>query len=103
MLATGGVYRGTRILSSAAIAAMRADYTSGLTAVNPPRSAPYGLGSWIDSPDVSSCPGSFGFLPWVDFENRIGGVVYLPDDLNRGSAPARTIVALIETIVSSLQ
>lgn len=103
MLAMNGVYRGTRLLSAAAIAAMRQDHTTGLAAVNPPRSAPYGLGSWVDSADMSSCPGSFGFLPWVDFARRIGSVVYLPDDLNRSVAGARSIVALAGGIVTSLQ
>lgn len=106
MLAMGGVFRGRRVLSEAAITEMRRNHTGGLPRVNPPRAGDYGLGSWLEATDpgsglatVLSSPGTGGFLPWVDFGRRIGGVVWLPDDTGASWTSAWEIVALVRQLV----
>jgi CubicO group peptidase (beta-lactamase class C family) len=105
MILNKGLFRGRRILSEEAVAAMEAGQTGNL-----PRDGHipvrhlrtrhdlYGYGLWRDTVDgegqllVSSAPGKFGFTPWIDRRQGISGVLALeargPKPLDRIPDPA---------------
>ncbi|GMQ83282.1 MAG: hypothetical protein BMS9Abin06_0015 [Gammaproteobacteria bacterium] len=78
-----GVSGGQRLLNDYTVKEMRtnqiahANYTK--TAHADPN-AVYGLGVWLERIDASgnailmSCPGAFGFYPWIDFKRGYGGI-----------------------------
>lgn len=90
MMAQGGVYRGKRVLSQRAIAALQADQVRGAT-VRPGeyvalarqdlRQDIYGLGLWREEVDASgnptliSSPGWAGAYSWLDKSADVWGVV----------------------------
>ncbi|MCA8969473.1 MAG: beta-lactamase family protein [Planctomycetes bacterium] len=83
MLAHGGMYGTTRILSEAAIREMFLDQTNGATIVHTPHpdTRRYGIGIWRDRIDArggilqASSQGAFGFSPWIDFERDLASVL----------------------------
>ncbi|HEV8702374.1 MAG TPA: serine hydrolase domain-containing protein [Candidatus Polarisedimenticolia bacterium] len=87
MILDDGMYGATRVLSSAAIAEMQRDQTAQAAFFCSP--APpyvrYGIGEWRDvhygMPDGSqiSCPGKFGFYPWIDKKREVAGIFEIYD------------------------
>jgi CubicO group peptidase (beta-lactamase class C family) len=86
MLAGGGTCGGRRVLSTGALLEMRTNQTGDLPLrfAGPERMAAqsrYGLGCWLDAVDArglgvrTSSPGSFGTMPWIDYERRLFGVL----------------------------
>ncbi|HEU0051571.1 MAG TPA: serine hydrolase domain-containing protein [Longimicrobium sp.] len=86
MIADGGSWRGRRILSPAAIAEMTRDEVGTIPMTRTPRldSRGYGLGMWRDEVGPGgralrvSGVGASGFLPWIDFERDLVGVIVIP-------------------------
>jgi len=80
MILDGGRAGNRRILSEAAIAEMQRDQTAGTVESGSARTT-YGLGVWRDRvrPDGTasqiSSPGAGGFVPWVDWERNVAGVL----------------------------
>jgi CubicO group peptidase (beta-lactamase class C family) len=86
MIAGGGHCGTRRVLSAKALLAMRTNQTGDLPLrfAGPERMAAqsrYGLGCWLDRVDErglglrTSSPGSFGTMPWIDYERRLFGVL----------------------------
>lgn len=95
MLLDGGLYRGTRVLSQAAVDTMLADQTRGARIVASPyiglsqlvgmpelARTRYGVGVWREVVDTStgrlleaSCQGAFGFSPWIDVDRDVVAVL----------------------------
>ena len=85
-----------QILSPAAAREMLRDQVQGRPIAFSPHSTyygqpdrAYGLGGWLDKTNdeglarQASCPGAWGFTPWIDLESGIAGVLALRDDLKR--------------------
>jgi len=91
MLASGGVFGGRRVLSSAMVAEMFREQTVGMEiaysayANNP--TIRYGLGTWIERRDAAgrslsvSDGGAFGWMPFVEIDHGIWGVFAVKDRL----------------------
>ncbi|MEM1082369.1 MAG: serine hydrolase domain-containing protein, partial [Pseudomonadota bacterium] len=89
MLANGGMYRGQRILSDAAMTALIQDYKSDVPLLYEPsvvasRQLGYGLGGWLhfDASDPTrvvqvSSKGAFDAMPWFNIDTRSWGIVLL--------------------------
>ena len=87
MVASGGVSPGgRRILSAALVAEMARNHAAQARVAYSPRGDAfgYGLGVWRDALDAEgratqvSSPGASGFVPWVDFDRGVVGVMMLP-------------------------
>ncbi|MFC2099930.1 serine hydrolase domain-containing protein [Candidatus Bipolaricaulota bacterium] len=79
MLLDGGVYDGERVLSEEAVAEILTDQLVD-TPIRP--ETVYGLGCWgyrVDSEThrllLASSPGAYGFIPWIDTERNLAGVL----------------------------
>ncbi|MFA6238581.1 MAG: serine hydrolase [Bacteriovorax sp.] len=53
---------------------MKGIYSSPFQYVNP--DVPYGFGAWIESENIISSPGAFGFVPWIDRKNKYSGILF---------------------------
>ena len=102
MILQGGLYDGRRILSEQAVAEMTRVQTEGAVVAASPREKPqYGLGCWIDLADSSgrglviTSPGASGFLPWMDREFGIVGVIATRDRLERVGPTAGAVIRLV--------
>lgn len=92
MIAQDGVYRGRRILSARAVAAMGTIMTRGLRKIGPEglgaQAAEYMIAHWCERPEGPRCtlessPGYFGANPWVDRASRLHGVLLVQDQRRR--------------------
>lgn len=107
MILAKGVYGGRRVLSQDVVVEMLQDQTDGARVVFSPRnsSVHYGLGVWIDRPGTGgagaaiSSPGSLGFVPWIDLERNLVGVLAVPPHLDRTGELADLILQRINEIV----
>jgi CubicO group peptidase (beta-lactamase class C family) len=105
MVLHDGMYDGRRILSERMVAEMTRVQTEGAVVAASPRDQPqYGLGCWIDLADstgrgiVVTSPGAAGFLPWIDREHGIVGVVATRDRLDRVGPTAGKVIRLIRSL-----
>lgn len=106
MLANGGSYRGTRILSAGAVAAMArvrtAEVEKGFAPPGTPgRGVEYALANWCERPAGSRCareasPGFYGTYPWIDRDSGLFGVIFQLDRLHRVSAQVQALRADLE-------
>lgn len=101
MILNGGELNGQRVLSAKAVEEMHRDQTAGSTNrysifwnkghLDPTLpSAKYGIGMWGEKTDaqsgkilVASSPGALGSYPWVDFENKVAGVIFTRGTFSR--------------------
>lgn len=101
MIVNGGEFNGRRILSAKAIEEMHRDHTGGSSIkysifwnkghLDPTLpSARYGVGVWGEKIDprsgkilMASSPGALGSYPWVDFENKVAGVIFTRGTFSR--------------------
>lgn len=90
MIANGGVLDGQRVLSSELVEEMLRSQRGFAQVILTPRrpEITYGLGVWRDRVDpvtdealLVSSPGSRGFIPWIDFERNLVGVLAIPPHL----------------------
>lgn len=100
MVAQDGIYRGRRVLSAKAMAAMGAIMTAGLpkgglegAGMGP---AEYMIAHWCERPEGGRCtlessPGYFGANPWIDRRAGLHGVL-LVQDQRRRIAAAETVL-----------
>ncbi|MGV3540809.1 MAG: serine hydrolase domain-containing protein, partial [Rufibacter sp.] len=93
MLLDNGRYNGKQVLSEKAVALMMANQTGQAKIVESPftkfipllqdkTEVRYGIGVWREVVHPVSgkiieavSPGAFGFTPWIDFENKLVGVI----------------------------
>lgn len=101
MILNGGELNGRRVLSAKAVVVMHQDQTGGSTIkysifwnkgyLDPTLpSARYGVGLWGEKIDaqsgkilLASSPGALGSYPWVDFENKVAGVIFTRGSFSR--------------------
>ncbi|HEV2904101.1 MAG TPA: serine hydrolase domain-containing protein, partial [Pyrinomonadaceae bacterium] len=101
MILNGGAINGRRILSAKAVEEMHRDQTRGSTIrysifwnkghLDPTLpSAGYGVGMWGEKTDaqsarilLASSPGALGSYPWIDFENKVAGVIFTRGTFSR--------------------
>lgn len=89
MLADRGLFEGRRVLTAASVDRMFAVHTKGMTVrfAGFDGELAYGLGTWLQTLDDGllrgSDPGAFGFLPWVDRDLGVYGVLALRDRIGR--------------------
>ena len=113
MLATGGTWDGEQVLRAASIEKMLVPRTleidvavspferyqrlAARRGVDPGPAVHYGLGTWVEKVDeqgvalVFSDGGAFGWMPWVDREAGIAGVLAVRDRMPRVIVPARAL------------
>jgi CubicO group peptidase (beta-lactamase class C family) len=108
MLLDGGMHAGRRILSERSVAEMTRVQTKGAAVAASPREKPqYGLGCWIDLADstgkgiVITSPGGGGFLPWVDREHGIVGVIAVKDRLERTGPTSGAVIQLVRAAAAA--
>jgi CubicO group peptidase (beta-lactamase class C family) len=108
MILNGGMHAGRRVLSERAVAEMTRVQTTGATVASSPREKPqYGLGCWIDVADstgkgiVITSPGGGGFLPWVDREHGIVGVIAVKDRLERTGPTSGAVIRVVRAAAAS--
>jgi CubicO group peptidase (beta-lactamase class C family) len=113
MLLQKGVWAGKRILSEQSVAetlqdqAPSSEVTSSpytpLTALLPNTSqARPGLGVWREETDpatgelvVASCPGNYGFMPWIDEHLNLVGVLSMQSDLTTAAYSVMRVRQLV--------
>jgi CubicO group peptidase (beta-lactamase class C family) len=107
MVLNNGVHEGRRILSEDMVAEMTRVQTTGAVVAASPREKPqYGLGCWIDLADsvgkgiVVTSPGASGFLPWIDREHGIVGLVAARDRLERVGPTAGAVIRLVRSVAA---
>ena len=89
MLSNGGELDGVRVLKKESVDAMLSRYTDpGKMTVRFDGfegELEYGLGTWIQrlegGIERASDPGAFGFLPWIDRDNSVYGVLAVKDSI----------------------
>jgi CubicO group peptidase (beta-lactamase class C family) len=111
MIAGRGVFRGTRVLSEAAVAEMERDQTHGLKIGFTPPGArqgwDYGLGLWCEQATADlecirvSSAGAFGAFPWIDRERDIEGVLLVVENLPRLVDRILATRELVERVVDA--
>jgi CubicO group peptidase (beta-lactamase class C family) len=108
MLSQKGVFNGKRILSENIIAEMEKDqFKSDTKVINSPMilegvSVHYGLGHWVESKDVQSSGGAFGFFPWIDRKNKylaVYATVGEPRTAQKSYAIVRALRPTIEKLI----
>ncbi len=102
MLLNAGMHDGRRVLSQRSVAEMTRVQTEGAAVASSPRDkSQYGLGCWIDLADsagngiVITSPGGGGFLPWVDRQYGIAGVIAVKDRLERTGPTSGAVIRLV--------
>jgi len=98
MLLQDGVWSGKHILSEQAVAQIEQDqaptsaiistpYTTVTTLLPSTSRACPGLGMWREETDpvtgtllIASCPGTYGFTPWIDYRLNLAGVLSMKYD-----------------------
>ncbi|MBI1730155.1 beta-lactamase family protein [Candidatus Acetothermia bacterium] len=91
MIAQNGISQGKRILTQNSIQEMESDQTTHAEIGYSPRdpSLRYGLGIWRDlvhpdgRPAQISSPGGGGFVPWIDYDRNLIGIVMFYDRIER--------------------
>ncbi len=94
LLLAEGRFGDRRVLSQAAVRAMRADNVGDLPILYAPPQVPqpvrYGIGGWLNEDDGTvaglTSPGAFGFTPWVDDDLGYYAVLMV-EDSNTQVAP----------------
>lgn len=107
MILNNGVHAGRRVLSERAVGEMTRVQTAGAIVASSPREKPqYGLGCWIDLADstgkgvVITSPGGGGFLPWVDREHGIVGLIAVKDRLERTGPTSGAVIRLVRSLAA---
>ncbi len=90
MILNKGQFRGKTVLSPEAIQEMESNATAGVGQDRPDQARietnmSYGLGLWREMPDGNqaafqvSCPGAYGFHPWINRRSNVYGIWMIED------------------------
>ena len=119
MLLQRGVWSGKRILSEQAVAEIEQDQAPAATIVTTPYStvttllpstsgARPGLGMWREEADpgtgtlvIASCPGTYGFTPWIDYNLNLVGVLSMKYDLAKAAYDIMRVRQLVPQAIAA--
>jgi CubicO group peptidase (beta-lactamase class C family) len=113
MIVAGGMYEGKRVLPASAIEEMLSDQTRGARlALSPLAGYPsvatsrYGVGIWREVNDPAtgrsieaSSPGAFGFIPWIDRDRGIVGVLTMRGNIGNAMPTYLAMKAIIRATI----
>jgi len=119
MLLQDGVWSGKHILSKQAVAQIEQDQAAASTIVATPytavasllpstsRARP-GLGMWREETDpgtgtllIASCPGTYGFTPWIDHKLNLAGVLSMKYDLAKAAYVIMRVRQLVPQAIAA--
>jgi CubicO group peptidase (beta-lactamase class C family) len=119
MLLQDGVWSGKHILSREAVSQIEQDQAATSTIAATPytavasllpstsRARP-GLGVWREETDpstgillIASCPGTYGFTPWIDRELNLAGVLSMEYDLAKASYAIMRVRQLVPQAIAA--
>jgi CubicO group peptidase (beta-lactamase class C family) len=122
MLLQGGVWSGKHILSEQAVAQIEQDQAPASTVAATPfaaiasflpstSGARPGLGVWREETDpgtdtllIASCPGTYGFVPWIDCKLNLAGILSMQYDLGKAAYDIMRVRQLVsQAIAAGLQ
>jgi len=119
MLLQGGVWSGKHILSEQAVAQIEQDqapastivatpYTTVTTLLPSTSAARPGLGMWREETDpgtgtllIASCPGTYGFTPWIDHKLNLAGVLSMKYDLAKAAYAIMRVRQLVPQAIAA--
>lgn len=119
MLLQNGVWSGRRILSEQAVAQIEQDQAPGSTIIATPYTTVAsllpstsgvrpGLGMWREETDSStgtlltaSCPGTYGFTPWIDYKLNLAGVLSMQYDLGKAAYAVMRVRQLVPQAIAA--
>ncbi|MHB8108082.1 MAG: S-layer homology domain-containing protein, partial [Candidatus Cryosericum sp.] len=119
MLLQRGVWSGKRILSEQAVAQIEQDqapasaivttpYTTVTTLLPSTSGARPGLGMWREETDpgtgtilIASCPGTYGFTPWIDYKLNLAGVLSMKYDLAKAAYDIMRVRQLVPQAIAA--
>ena len=119
MLLQGGVWSGKHILSEQAVAQIEQDqapastivatpYTTVTTLLPSTSAARPGLGMWREEADrgtgtllIASCPGTYGFTPWIDHKLNLAGVLSMEYDLAKAAYAIMRVRQLVPQAIAA--
>lgn len=119
MLLQRGVWSGKRILSEEAVAQIEKDqaltsaigvtpYSTVTSLLPSASSARPGLGMWREETDagsgtllIASCPGTYGFVPWIDYSLNLAGVLSMQYNLGKAAYDIMRIRQLVPQAVAA--
>ncbi|MHB8106864.1 MAG: serine hydrolase [Candidatus Cryosericum sp.] len=119
MLLQGGVWSGKQILSEQAVAQIEQDQAPASTVASTPfavvasflpsaSSARPGLGMWREETDpgtstllIASCPGTYGFTPWIDTKLNLAGVLSMKYDLGKAAYDLMRVRQLVPQAIAA--
>jgi CubicO group peptidase (beta-lactamase class C family) len=119
MLLQGGVWSGKHILSKEAVAQIEQDQAPSSTIIATPYTAVAsllpstsharpGLGMWREETDpgtgtllITSCPGTYGFTPWIDHKLNLAGVLSMKYDLAKAAYTIMRVRQLVPQAITA--
>ncbi|RIE07670.1 hypothetical protein SMC6_01660 [Candidatus Cryosericum odellii] len=119
MLLQGGVWSGKHILSEQAVAQIEQDQAPASTIAETPYTtvssllpstsgARPGLGMWREDADpgtetllIASCPGTYGFTPWIDYKLNLAGVLSMQYDLAKAAYDIMRVRQLVPQAIAA--
>ncbi len=119
MLLQHGMWSGKRILSEGAVAQIEEDQAPSSSVVTTPYNtatsllpstfgARPGLGMWREETDrgtgtllIASCPGTYGFVPWIDYKLNLAGVLSMQYDLSKAAYDIMHIRQLVPQAIAA--
>ncbi len=119
MLLQNGVWSGRRILSEQAVAQIEQDQAPGSTIIATPYTTVAsllpstsgvrpGLGMWREETDsstgtllIASCPGTYGFTPWIDYKLNLAGVLSMQYDLGKAAYAVMRVRQLVPQAIAA--
>jgi CubicO group peptidase (beta-lactamase class C family) len=119
MLLQGGVWSGKHILSEQAVAQIEQDqaptstiavtpYTAVTTILPSTSGARPGLGMWREETDpttgtllIASCPGTYGFTPWIDYKLNLAGVLSMQYYLGKAAYDIMRVRQLVPQAIAA--
>jgi CubicO group peptidase (beta-lactamase class C family) len=119
MLLQGGVWSGKHILSKEAVAQIEQDqaptsaivatpYTTVASLLPSTSRARPGLGMWREETDpgtgtllIASCPGTYGFTPWIDYKLNLAGILSMEYDLAKAAYAIMRVHQLVPQAIAA--
>lgn len=119
MILQNGMWSGKRILSEQAVAQIEQDqapestiiatpYTTVASLLPSTSGARPGLGMWREETEsstgtllIASCPGTYGFTPWIDYKLNLAGVLSMQYDLGKAAYAVMRVRQLVPQAIAS--
>ncbi|MFA4932224.1 MAG: serine hydrolase [Caldisericia bacterium] len=119
MLLQGGIWFGKHILSEQAVSQIEQDqaatstiavtpYTAVVSLLPSTSRARPGLGMWREETDpstgillIASCPGTYGFTPWIDHRLNLVGVLSMEYDLAKAAYAIMRVRQLVPQAIAA--